>query len=162
MHWLRRGIPAVVLLVAFSGAAQARDYYGAIAYSKTTRAQGYVYDEGSQEDAESAALTSCSDLAPDCEPMTWFRNACGALAVSSEGAWGSAWGEDEATAEKKATRGLRRSTPRTVRSYAGSARRGDRRVTSVMSVLLALARACVHAMSPQLTAPAGRPSRERS
>jgi Domain of unknown function (DUF4189) len=105
MRWLGPGIPAVVLLVAFSAAAEARDYYGAIAYSKTTRAQGYVYDEGSQEDAESAALISCSDLAPDCEPMTWFRNACGALAVSSEGAWGSAWGEDEATAEKKALSG---------------------------------------------------------
>jgi len=31
MHWLGRGIPAVVLLVAFSGTAEARDYYGAIA-----------------------------------------------------------------------------------------------------------------------------------
>jgi serine/threonine-protein kinase len=37
--------------------------------------------------------------------MIWFRNACGAMAVSSDGAWGSNWGEDEATAEKKALDG---------------------------------------------------------
>jgi hypothetical protein len=102
MRWLTRGVPAVVLLLAFAEAAEARDYYGAIAYSKTTRAQGYVYDEDSQDEAESSALVSCSDLASDCEPLIWFRNACGALAVSSEGAYGGTWGEDEATAEKKA------------------------------------------------------------
>ena len=45
MAWLIRGVPAVVLLLVLSGAAEARDYYGAIAYSKTTRAQGYVYDQ---------------------------------------------------------------------------------------------------------------------
>jgi serine/threonine-protein kinase len=105
MRRLLRGVPAVILFMALVGTAEARDYYGAIAYSKMTRAQGYVYDEDSQEDAESAALTSCSDLAADCEPVAWFRNACGALAVSSEGAWGSAWGEDEGTAEKKALDG---------------------------------------------------------
>jgi uncharacterized protein DUF4189 len=102
MRWLTRGVPAAILLLAFAGAAEARDYYGAIAYSRTTRAQGYVYDQDSQDEAESAALVSCSDLAADCEPVTWFRNACGALAVSSDGAYGTSWGEDEATAEKKA------------------------------------------------------------
>jgi hypothetical protein len=102
MAWLIRGVPAVVLLLVLSGAAEARDYYGAIAYSKTTRAQGYVYDQDSQDEAESAALVSCSDSASDCEPLIWFRNACGALAVSSEGAYGGTWGEDEATAEQKA------------------------------------------------------------
>ena len=102
MRRLMRVFPAVVLLLACSGVAEARDYYGAIAYSKTMRVQGYVYDLASQDEAESAALISCSDLAADCEPLIWFRNACGALAVSSEGAYGATWGEDEATAEKKA------------------------------------------------------------
>ena len=105
MRGLLRVLPAVVLLFAFSGAASARDYYGAISYSKTTRSLGYVYDMESQDEAESAALIACSDFASDCEPMIWFRNACGAMAVSSEGAWGSNWGEDEATAEKKALAG---------------------------------------------------------
>ncbi len=102
MRWHMGVFPAVVLLLAFSGAAAARDYYGAIAYSKTTRVQGYVYDLETQDDAESAALVACSDLAADCEPLIWFRNACGALAVASDGAYGATWGEDEATAERKA------------------------------------------------------------
>jgi uncharacterized protein DUF4189 len=98
-----RAVPGILLILAFLGsAADARDYYGAIAYSKTTRLLGYVFDLDSQDDAESAALISCSDLASDCEPILWFRNACGALAVSSEGAWGSDWGDDEEAAEKKA------------------------------------------------------------
>ena len=105
MRGLLRVLPAVGLIFAFSGAAMARDYYGAISYSKTTRSLGYVYDLDSQDEAESAALVACSDFAADCEPMIWFRNACGALAVSSDGAWGSNWGEDEATAEKKALDG---------------------------------------------------------
>lgn len=102
MRWIRWGVPMLAILVALTAAAEARDYYGAIAYSKTTREQGYVYDLESQEEAESTALTLCSDLASDCEAVNWFRNACGALAVSSEGAWGTDWGEDEGTAEKKA------------------------------------------------------------
>ena len=105
MHWLVRVVSAAVFLLALSGLAEARDYYGAIAYSKTTRAVGYVYDMETQDEAESAALIACSDLAPDCEPVNWFRNACGALAVSSDGAWGTSWGEDEARAEKKALAG---------------------------------------------------------
>jgi len=105
MRWLMRVSPAAILLLAFSGVAAARDYYGAIAYSKTTRSVGYVYDMDTQDEAESAALIACSDLADDCEPINWFRNACGALAVSSEGAWGTSWGEDEGTAEKKALDG---------------------------------------------------------
>jgi len=101
MRWLTRGVAAAIWLLAFAGGAQARDYYGAIAYSKTTRAQGYVYDSDSQDEAESEALVFCSDLASDCEPLIWFRNACGALAVSSEGAYSGTWGDDEATAERK-------------------------------------------------------------
>ena len=42
MHGLRRGIPAVVLLVAFSAAAEARDYYGDTSYDLlTARSLGY-------------------------------------------------------------------------------------------------------------------------
>ncbi len=102
MRWFVRTVPAAILLLAFSGVAEARDNYGAIAYSKSTRVQGYVYDLETQDEAESAALINCSDLAADCEPLIWFRNACGALAVSSAGAYGATWGEDEATAERKA------------------------------------------------------------
>jgi hypothetical protein len=106
MHKMRRqlqAVPAILLIWTFLGAAaDARDYYGAIAYSKTTRQLGYVFDLDSQDDAESAALVDCSDLASDCEPLLWIRDACGALAISSDGAYGSAWGNDEETAEKNA------------------------------------------------------------
>lgn len=145
MRWLTRGVPAVVLLLAFAGAAEARDYYGAIAYSKTTRAQGYVYDEDSQDEAESSALVSCSDLASDCEPLIWFRNACGALAVSSEGAYGGTWGEDEASG-KEGAEGVRR-----VRQGLPDRALGVHDpltpATTEGRALLPLARASAHAMS---------------
>ena len=87
-------IPAVVL-------AQAKEYYGAIAYSPTTRAHGWSFNHPSRTAAEKVALSNCRKLAPDCKTQVWFKNACGALATGSKGP-GWDWGDDQATADRRA------------------------------------------------------------
>lgn len=101
MRWVIRDVLAVGLLLALAGAVEARDYFGALSYSRTTRAHGYANDQPTREDAEAAAITACSDLATDCEAVMWFGNACGALAVGPDG-WGSHWDVSQQGAEKKA------------------------------------------------------------
>lgn len=83
------------------GDAAAQDYYGAIAYSTSTGAHGYSYDYGSQYDAEQRALNECYQYGGGCQVATWFRNACGALAVGPNG-WGADWHTSRSGAESKA------------------------------------------------------------
>src|SRR5918995_6012546 len=61
---------AIVLLVA--GPAYAADYYGAIAYSPTTRAHGWAKDHPSRQAAERASLSGCAQHAADCSAVLWF------------------------------------------------------------------------------------------
>src|SRR5262245_53251859 len=97
---LQAALAAGLLLVCTS-IAQARDYYGAIAYSPSTRAYGYSYDHYTRADAENRALAECRARAPDCQLPLWFRNACGALAIGPNG-WGTGWGTDRRLAESYA------------------------------------------------------------
>ncbi|HEY7551067.1 MAG TPA: DUF4189 domain-containing protein [Hyphomicrobiaceae bacterium] len=76
----------------------AREFYGAIAYSPTTRAHGWAYDYASRGDAKRHALAQCNRHADDCVVPVWFRNACGALAVGADG-YGSGWGASRKLAE---------------------------------------------------------------
>jgi hypothetical protein len=100
---------AVLALGAVSGAARdyddqddrgdsAQEYYGAIAYSPSTRAHGWSYDYASRSDAKRRALDQCNRHADDCVVPVWFRNACGALAVGADG-YGSGWGASRKLAE---------------------------------------------------------------
>jgi Domain of unknown function (DUF4189) len=83
-------------------AAVARDYYGAIAYSQSTRAHGYSLDYRSRAGAEQKAYIECSKHAADCSIAVWFRNACGALAVGDDGGYGSGWHGTREGAENNA------------------------------------------------------------
>jgi len=103
-------VAVVVGLLAFAGAAHARDLYGAIAYSPSTGAHGYSFDYGSRASAERKALSSCRKYARDCRVPLWFRNSCGALAVGNGGGWGTAWGPNRAAAEANALRSCRGHT----------------------------------------------------
>ena len=96
------GIP--VLAIASVPEARAQAYYGAITYSETTGIHGYSYDYQSRSGAESRAINECENVSGrgDCYVLIWFRNACGALAESYEGAYGSGWGSDRAIAEQYA------------------------------------------------------------
>jgi len=99
-----------VLLLAVVGqvamlmptAASARDYYGAIAYSQSSRAHGYSYDYGSRAAAEQRAYNECAQYGAGCKIAVWFRNACGALAVGQDGGWGSGWHRTRRGAESNA------------------------------------------------------------
>ncbi|HIK05783.1 MAG TPA: DUF4189 domain-containing protein [Trichormus sp. M33_DOE_039] len=75
--------------------AQNRDLFGAIAYSQSTG----VYTSAtavSRQEAERRAFAHCqrTSRASDCSVPLWFKNAWGALAVGSNGAYGSGWGYD--------------------------------------------------------------------
>lgn len=89
-------VAAFAWLPALAPAAQAADLYGAIAYSQSTGTIGF--DTGlTRDQAERNAFLDCQrrTLARDCETQVWFRNAWGALAVASSGAFGTGWGYNE-------------------------------------------------------------------
>jgi Domain of unknown function (DUF4189) len=100
-----------LVLCASAGAAEddgaTEGYYGAIAYSPTNRAHGWAYDYPSRQAAERRALALCGRHAEDCIVPVWFRNACGALAVGSDG-YGSGWGPSRKSAEGQAVQSCRR------------------------------------------------------
>jgi uncharacterized caspase-like protein len=79
-----------------------QDHFGAIAYSPSAVAHGYAMDYSTQAEAEARALAECTAKGSGCQAAIWFRNACGALAIASNGGWGSDWGADQQTAEQKA------------------------------------------------------------
>jgi len=90
-----------VLVLAPSGAF-ARSYYGALVFSQDTRTEAYSYNKPSRAAAENAALQKCRAQGGGCVVVTWFRNACAALATTPEGAYGAGWSTSRSGAEKKA------------------------------------------------------------
>jgi serine/threonine-protein kinase len=82
-------------------AALAQDLYGAIAYSQKANRYGWAVDFSSQQEAENAALNECFNYGSDCKSI-WFMNACGALAIGTDGGWGLNWGQNGRQAENKA------------------------------------------------------------
>lgn len=99
-----RFVMAVSAVFAFAGlgsGAAAAEQYGAIAYSRSTKAHGWAYDYPSRSAAENQALSKCRSQANDCTVPLWFRNACGALAIGSSG-YGTAWATERGTAERQA------------------------------------------------------------
>ena len=90
-----------IIVLALPCAALAQNYFGAIAYSSSTRAHGWAKDHPSRESAEKAALAGCEKHAQDCKAVLWFRNACGAFAEGPRGpGWG--WAETAEAAERAA------------------------------------------------------------
>lgn len=96
---------AMAISAAMLGTGEARaDKYGAIAFSMSTGAHGWANDFGSRAAAETTALQNCRRYAGDCSVVSWFRNACGALAVGSGNAYGTSWGSTRQLAEQLAMR----------------------------------------------------------
>ena len=95
----------LVFLIAclFPAMVLATDYFGAIAYSATSGAHGWAKDHPSREAAERAALAACRKHAKDCRNVLWFKNGCGALAVSAK-AYGWGWGSTQALADAEAVK----------------------------------------------------------
>lgn len=86
------------ILPGLAQVAQAQstpDLFGAIAYSPSTKV--YASATGSSRvEAERGARYNCQrqSRANDCSIPLWFKNAWGALAVGSNGAYGTGWGYD--------------------------------------------------------------------
>ena len=80
--------------------------FAAIAYSVPTGSYGYGFGYNTQKAAEDRALQECNKrvAANDCQPLNWFKNACGALARSTSGAYGYAWNKQIQKAESEAIR----------------------------------------------------------
>jgi serine/threonine-protein kinase len=95
---LAGGVLAITLLTA---ATTTQDTYGAIYFSQDTGVYGYSWNHVTQADAEDAAYRECRESARDCERASWFRNACGALAIADNNGWGSSWGNTIAEAERQ-------------------------------------------------------------
>ena len=92
---------SLFILALLPGVAWPADFFGAIAYSPRTGADGWAKDHPSQGAAERAALAACSASADDCRGILWFKNGCGALAVSSK-VYGWGWGTTQALADTEA------------------------------------------------------------
>jgi serine/threonine-protein kinase len=79
--------------------------HGAIAYSPDKEVYGYSRDYGSERAARDAAMANCrkeDKAAADCKVLVTFHNACGALALGADGAYGSAWAMSLREAASKA------------------------------------------------------------
>jgi serine/threonine-protein kinase len=74
--------------------------YGAIAYSPESGDYGYSFSFSSRSGAERRAQRECGRA--DCEIAVWFRNSCGAIAVSDEGTWAGGRGNTEDAAGRDA------------------------------------------------------------
>ncbi len=106
---MRRRILVITGMLACALTLQARsalaeDYYGAIAFSESSGADGWANDHGSRRSAEETALQNCG---PRCEIVLWFKNACGALATASDHSYGTGWADSRREAEAIALNGCR-------------------------------------------------------
>ncbi len=97
------GFLALPIALCVGQSAKAQDMFGAISYSPSDGADGYSYNYASRGDAEDRALSECRGYGgTQCQILVWFRNACGAMATSSSGAYGSGWGTTTGLAESAA------------------------------------------------------------
>lgn len=87
-----------MLIVGSMDHCEAGDKFGAIAYSTSDGSYGYSYDYDTLWAAQEKALAECRKYGDGCTIVGWFRNACGALATSSDGAWGYSWGNSKSEA----------------------------------------------------------------
>jgi serine/threonine-protein kinase len=96
-------ITTLALTLAVPLAASAKDYFGAIAFSKSTKDASWALDYDTKSDAERAASGHCEAMhnAGDCEAINSFVNTCASLATGDEG-FGADWDNDKNAAETKA------------------------------------------------------------
>ncbi len=105
---LAASLAILLALTLNTSTAFAKDYYGAIALSPSNKAMGWSYNYNSRWKAEQVALKKCRKYAGDCRIGTWFRNACGAIAVGRNGGWGADWGRNVKQAKWKSRKMCRK------------------------------------------------------
>jgi serine/threonine-protein kinase len=90
-------VAAFSLAVIAAQPALADDHFAAFAFSASSGALGWSNDYGSRAGAEEEAMIQCG---PGCETALWFKNACGAIATSSNHAYGTGWAASRGEAEE--------------------------------------------------------------
>src|SRR5262249_55868504 len=75
-------------------------HFGAIAFSPSDGAQGWSHDAPSWRAADDLAMRGCRSSG--CSVVVRFNAACGAVAVSGNGAWAADTGSDSASARHNA------------------------------------------------------------
>jgi hypothetical protein len=88
---------ATFISLACTSTDAAAQYYGAIAFSQSSGAVGFSYNFRRRDIAEERALEECGG---GCRVVTWFRNACGALATGNGNGYGTGWATNRGTAER--------------------------------------------------------------
>ena len=95
-----------VVLGTYSGAANAQDLYGSVAFSTEPEggyAWGIAWDDDSQNGARSRAVATCRDRGgSSCREQVSFVNGCGALFIGGSNGWGIGTGGSRLRAEAKA------------------------------------------------------------
>jgi hypothetical protein len=105
-----RAVAVAAAIMLMSGVASAQNKFGSIYFSQNDGARGWSTDYNSQNGAEDRAYNECVGAGGrDCVRATWFRNACGALAVGDGNGWGSHWAETRIRAEGNALRTCRQN-----------------------------------------------------
>lgn len=99
---------ASLLFVTSASTAHAKNKFGAIAISPSSKAMGWSFNYNSKWKANQVALNKCRKYASDCKIGVWFRNACGAVAVGTNGGWGAHWGNSVKSAKWKAKKTCRK------------------------------------------------------
>lgn len=103
----------ILIAAAVAGplAASAQDYVPDI---------GWSHGHARRSDAEVAALNGCPG---ECSIAIWVRDACAAIAVASNGAWGTAWHRIRSRSERTALTNCQARGPDcTVRQWICSGR----------------------------------------
>ncbi len=95
-----RAILALGLVMGSTAAANAWDYYAAIAYSPSTGNTGWSYGYLCQESAQAVALQRCN--AADAQIAVWVRNGYCALAQGNDPGYFYGWGSTQEQAELNA------------------------------------------------------------
>ena len=92
-------------LIVVTGPVRAQDAHGAIAFGETAYgesvAYGFSWNYGAKDEAIEAAMNTCLAVGgTNCVELTWFQNACGALAIGQFGDYAgkSAMSQDQAEA----------------------------------------------------------------
>ncbi len=95
---------AIATPLATEAAEPVPPLFGAISYSPSTGLTGLAHDFVNEREAVIRALGACEARAKsgDCRILVSFRNGCGAVAESPDGAYGSGWGVDRARAQSYA------------------------------------------------------------
>jgi predicted secreted Zn-dependent protease len=82
------------------------NHFQAIAFSPSSGAFGFSFNQSTQAEAEALAISYCKKS--DCKSVIWSRDTCASLAVGDRNAYGTAWQKERKAAETQALANCRK------------------------------------------------------